>query len=114
MVAADISLPVVFQSHRVKFACGDHGEVLSKVGGDKVVAVHGDGCRGSVDIGDGSHIASPVGKAVAIVGGSHQVDHCSLVIDKYSLSRFGHLAAFGAGDDEDVFLYFLLREEDSG
>jgi len=93
---------VGLKPHRVVVACGDHGDVLSKVGGDRTRAVHGDiGC-GGVDIGDGVHIASPVDKLVAFLSLGHQADHRSFVIDKSPLSRVGYRPRPGTGDSEVI------------
>ena len=73
-----------------------------KFGGDKVVVVHGEGGFGSLDIGDGVHIASPVDKAVALFSLGHQVDHCSLVIAGSPLSRGRDRTAGGTGDGEVI------------
>ena len=40
-----------------------------------VVAVHGDGGSGGIDIGNSTHSASPVDKTVASIWSGHQVNH---------------------------------------
>jgi len=53
---------------------------LLKISDDGIVVVYGDGSCGVINVGDGTHIASPVDKTVAADGTSHQVNHCSTVI----------------------------------
>ncbi len=69
------------------------------MGRDSVVAIHGDGGYGSVDISNGVHIASPVDKppATALWHGL-QVDYGSLVEGKSPLSRNGYQSSVRARD----------------
>jgi len=97
--AIDIALPVEVQSrgdygvvglepHRVTVACGDH--LRSKVGGDRVVAAHGDGGGGIINSGNGADVATPVDKLISFLSLGHQVAHCSLIVGKSPLSRGGY------------------------
>ena len=101
---ADIALPrgVVsrgdrhatgLKPHRMIATCGYHRDVLRskrKVGGNRVVIVHGDGSCGIINISNGAHIASPVDKVVARLRLSQQVDHCASGVGKGPHSRGGH------------------------
>jgi len=65
-----------------------------KVGGDFVVALHGDG--GLLNIGNGAHIIRPVDKAVALFNLGHQLDHLTLETVKRAFPRDGYSTPSGA------------------
>jgi len=75
---------------------------LLQVGGDGAVVVHGNSGCGSVDIGNVTHIASPVDKLVTLLRLSHQVDHLTFVASDSTLSKGGYFPTFRAQYDEVV------------
>ena len=85
--------------------CPTPSREWSEVSHDGVVAIHGDGGCGIINIGNGAHIARPVDKAVASTWSGHQVDHCSLVIGRSPFSRGGYRPAIGAGDGEVIYCH---------
>ena len=76
-----------------------------KVGGDFVVALHGDGSDGILDVGDGADIASPVDKPVAFLRLSYQIDLCPIGVCESPFARGGYITSSGAGDGEGNWLF---------
>jgi hypothetical protein len=84
-----------------------------EIGGDGVVAVHGDGAEVRIDIGSGAHVASPVNKAVGPIGGPADVDDLASVIGKGAFTRgtkedadaITCMTSVGAGDGEVLLRY---------
>ena len=63
--------------------CHGFGMPRLKIGSDGVGAIHGDGGRGGIDIGDGIYVTGPLDKLVAFVRLSNEVDdHCHLAYTK--------------------------------
>jgi len=69
---------------------------------DGIFAAYCDIRRSSLDIGDGVHITTPPGKAVALLGLGNQINHCLGSIGKIPLSRSGCITSSSAGDGEDT------------
>jgi len=78
---------------------------LPKVGTDEdisVVATHGDVGRGSADVGNGIHIATPLEKLVAAGWCYYETDHRPGIICEGSVSRDDYRAARCAQDGQHI------------
>ena len=86
----------------MQVTCRDHKVEPLKVSSDGVAAVHGDGGGGIIDIGDGSHIAGPVDKAITTNRSRHQIHYCPSPITESPLAGASYRTTRCAGDSQAV------------
>src|SRR4030042_520588 len=86
-----------------------------KVCGNRIVAAHGDGSLGSINISNRTYVSGPFDKLVALLSLGHQVDDCSLVIEESPFSRRDYRPPSRAGGSEDeLFRRYQLEVSSDG